>query len=196
MDIAKNFRGICPRDTCKFNLCIKCNKEFHDGKCNSGTAANERKGSVVPRDDHDLLIQRMRSLIGRMTNESNEASPTSEEVTEEEPPTPPTIKCNICLEDMPTSRIVDLGCGCNTSCKECIIAFFQSCINEGNKHGLRCPKLECGFEANLALIKELVDAHHFDKLENLLLGQALNNIPEAVCHIIFNIYLLYFIFIR
>jgi hypothetical protein len=81
---------------------------------------------------------------------------------------------------MHPENVIEFGCGHSNSCQNCAKKWLTSLIQKGSVQKLHCPEAGCKVEASQTLIKSLVERDVFEKFENLILNDALRNVPEVV----------------
>lgn len=77
----------------------------------------------------------------------------------EEPKPVAEQNCPICLEDLPSSDFVRLGCS-DSFCRDCLAQYFSLEIKEG-RVSLQCPN--CKATISQADVREVVDAPTYDR---------------------------------
>ncbi|XP_058214032.1 probable E3 ubiquitin-protein ligase ARI2 isoform X3 [Rhododendron vialii] len=72
---------------------------------------------------------------------------------------PPTVLCNICMEDVPGIEVTKMDCG-HSFCNECWTGHFVVKINEGQSKRIQCMAHKCNAICNEAIVRNLVSKMH------------------------------------
>ncbi|KAI8554351.1 hypothetical protein RHMOL_Rhmol05G0092100 [Rhododendron molle] len=72
---------------------------------------------------------------------------------------PPTVLCNICMEDVPGIEVPKMDCG-HSFCNECWTGHFVVKINEGQSKRIQCMAHKCNAICNEAIVRNLVSKMH------------------------------------
>ncbi|CAM9440821.1 E3 ubiquitin-protein ligase RNF14 isoform X1 [Lampetra fluviatilis] len=90
------------------------------------------------------------------------------------------FNCHICLCEKLGSSCVNLS-GCeHVYCRDCLSAYFQLQIQEGNVHSLTCPEPKCQTAATPSQVRELVGEELFSRYDRLLLQSSLDLMADVV----------------
>jgi len=84
---------------------------------------------------------------------------------------PPTIVCNICMEDVPCTVVTKMDCG-HSFCNDCWTGHFVVKINEGQSKRMRCMAHKCNAICDEAIVRKLVskmDPDLAEKFDRILL---------------------------
>ncbi|XP_062092773.1 probable E3 ubiquitin-protein ligase ARI1 isoform X1 [Humulus lupulus] len=79
-------------------------------------------------------------------------------------PLPPTVMCEICIEDVPSGDATRMDCG-HCFCNECWTGHFVVKINEGQSKRIKCMAHKCNAICDEAVVRNLVSKTHPDLAE-------------------------------
>jgi hypothetical protein len=167
---SEGFYASC--NNCEFVFCTKCKTDYH--------------GFICEDDEEEITEDILHQIpLGAMSLDSdpgNGAKISENVATMSSQPNGKTLTftCNICFTDKELEDAVRFDCGHRTSCTACVKGFFESLIDDGNVHGLKCPETNCKTQASQKLVKDTVDFTKFVKYDELLLNEALGDFPEIV----------------
>jgi E3 ubiquitin-protein ligase RNF14 len=88
--------------------------------------------------------------------------------------------CNVCFTDKQGNDCMKFNqCG-HVFCNECMKGYFESQITSGNINSLNCPQDKCDSQALQNQVLNLVGIDLFNRYDNLLLKDSLNNMSDIV----------------
>ncbi|KAF7810951.1 putative E3 ubiquitin-protein ligase ARI1 isoform X1 [Senna tora] len=93
-----------------------------------------------------------------------EAGVSVDEHCELDPSAPPSVMCDICIEDVPCHEATRMDCG-HCFCNNCWTAHFIVKINEGQSKRIRCMAHKCNAICDEAVVRNLVSKEHPDMAE-------------------------------
>ncbi|XP_015902896.2 probable E3 ubiquitin-protein ligase ARI2 [Ziziphus jujuba] len=74
-------------------------------------------------------------------------------------PLPPTIMCDICMEDVPSGETTKMDCG-HCFCNVCWTEHFVVKINDGQSKRIKCMAHKCNAICDEAVVRNLVSKRH------------------------------------
>ncbi|KAF3435630.1 hypothetical protein FNV43_RR22721 [Rhamnella rubrinervis] len=77
---------------------------------------------------------------------------------------PPTVMCDICMEDVPSGESTKMDCG-HCFCNGCWTEHFVVKINEGQSKRIKCMAHKCNAICDEAAVRNLVSKRHPDLAE-------------------------------
>ncbi|PON76903.1 E3 ubiquitin ligase RBR family [Parasponia andersonii] len=79
-------------------------------------------------------------------------------------PLPPTVMCEICIEDVPSGDTTRMDCG-HCFCNDCWTGHFVVKINEGQSKRIKCMAHKCNAICDEVVVRNLVSKTHPDLAE-------------------------------
>ncbi|XP_075511234.1 putative E3 ubiquitin-protein ligase ARI2 isoform X2 [Primulina tabacum] len=101
----------------------------------------------------------------------SEAGVAADKFADLDPLEPSSVKCNICMDDVPAQEVTAMECG-HCFCDNCWTEHFVVKINEGQSKRIKCMAHKCNAICDEAIVRKLVGIKNPDlaeKFERFLL---------------------------